>query len=237
MDDPEQFERIDSKWIDGCLYRFDEEDGGFSQTVFQPDEYVSRNDIVVFLGEADKLQPEMVELSSTPMPQRPKESHIFKMSRRASGKLRWHFMGRWTPLLPESNIADVATAERPYTTYLSMARTDSLASLDSRGLHRRSFELRNTNVYYEDNDVHDDGIDVDDEQNRPTTSNLPRSQDDQTSNRHAVEDEEAEYPRKKPRSASPVHSFDGNGEKLAVYDEQDRPSALSTTTEYRTAAS
>lgn len=236
MDNPEQFERIDSKWIDKCLYWFDEEDSGFPRTGLQPDEYVSRNDIVVFLGEADKLQPEMVELSSTPMPQRPKESHIFKMSGRASGKLRWHFMGRWTPLLPESNVADVATPERPYTTNRSMARTDSSASLDSRGLHRRSFELRNANAHYEDNDA-DDGIDIDDEQNRATTSNLPRIQDDQTSNQHAVEDEEAEYPRKKPRSASSVHSFDGNGEKLAVYDQRDRPSALSTTTEYRTAAS
>lgn len=190
MDDPEQFTRIDTNWIDICLYRSDEDDSGFSRAVFQSDEYESDTDIVVILGEADMLQPEMVELSSTPMPQRPKESHIFKMSGRESGKLRWHFMGRWTPLLSEANAVDV----------------------QSEGFSTA-------------------------EQNSSISYDIAPSLDGQSSNRYAVEDGGGEQPGKRPRSASSAHSSDDCGENLVVHIHRGQPSALSTTTGYRTAPS
>jgi hypothetical protein len=98
--DEDQFKYIDRFWLD--THMFDLEEEGKEDVYFKFDKSDNSTDLVILLGEADVLAPEMVNPPFRASPRMPKETEIHKWLRQStqidlSGVSDWDFVSRFTP--------------------------------------------------------------------------------------------------------------------------------------------
>lgn len=100
----DDFNYIDQDWLERLVFEYDElKEEGYNQDsgdAFKLDASDRRCDIIIILGEADILGPEVVKDPFIRTPRIPKQGEIFKMenmSNAQQGEYRWKFAGRFSP--------------------------------------------------------------------------------------------------------------------------------------------
>jgi len=100
-----QFANIDLCWMENTLFTIEEQPSSSHQENTSPEFVISYDDqlceLLIVIGEADVLAPEMVKPPFTASARIPKQSEVFALKQkwRSDGKdeYEWDFKGRFSP--------------------------------------------------------------------------------------------------------------------------------------------
>src|SRR5438034_5561892 len=99
----DQFDNIDLTWIENVIFKHDEEQTEQSTSIisaikpFSLEYEDSTCDLLILIGEARVLGPEMVKRPFTRRPRVPKQSEVYALiGKNSEENYKWMFKGRFT---------------------------------------------------------------------------------------------------------------------------------------------